>query len=82
MTTEILKEWDGNERITEGRNGRVYTSAGRWTWTVVVDGQMESTHDTRRAAVARVNHLVDAWRKAAGLAVDAAPVGRYKPVGL
>lgn len=51
MKVEIVKEWDGNERVHEARNGRVYVSAGRWVWFVVVDGAIVSEHDRKRDAV-------------------------------
>ena len=53
----IEKVWDGNERVTEGRNGRIYTSAGRWQWVVSVDGAVDSTHNTQRDAKHRAASL-------------------------
>jgi hypothetical protein len=55
----IDKSWDGNERITEGRNGRTYVSAGRWQWIVLVDGAVESAHTTQREAKHRRSMLTD-----------------------
>jgi len=48
----VVKEWDGNERIHEASNGRVYVSQGRWQWLVTVDGQVQSVHETAREAKA------------------------------
>jgi hypothetical protein len=57
MVATIEKSWDGNERVTEGRNGRTYTSAGRWQWVVVVNGVADCAFDTKREAQARIEQL-------------------------
>jgi len=53
----IEKDWDGNERVHEGRNGRTYVSAGRWQWVVLVNGAVDQVFDTKRDARARVEQL-------------------------
>ena len=58
----IEKHWDGNECETEGANGRIYLSRGRWQWVLVVDGQVHSAHDRRRDARHCADHLVDVVR--------------------
>ena len=57
MTITIEKTWDGNERVREGRNGRVYVSRGRWVWVVLVDGGHDSDHESAGAARARACEL-------------------------
>jgi len=57
MTLTIAKTWDENERVTEASNGRLYTSAGRWQWVVIIDGEADRSYDTRREAAARITHL-------------------------
>lgn len=47
---EVVKEWDGNECVTE-RGNRIYVSRGRWQWIVLVDGEVHSAYDLRREAV-------------------------------
>jgi|SRR5262245_26745447 len=54
MNVTIEKHWDGNKGETEGVNGRIYTTRGRWQWVVLIGGVVESTHDTKRSAVAFV----------------------------
>lgn len=58
LTITIEKAWDSNERIREVGN-RVYVSAGRWQWHVLVNGELESVHDLKREAVARRAELLD-----------------------
>jgi len=53
----IGREWDANERVREGRNGRVYVSRGRWVWRVYLGAEVESEHERR----------IDARRHVAGL---------------
>ncbi len=53
----IEKDWDGNERVHESRNGRTYVSAGRWQWVVLVNGVVDQAFDTKREARERVEHL-------------------------
>ena len=58
MNPTIEKTWDGNERIREGRNGRIYTSTrGRWEWVVWIDGEFDSSHVRRSEAVDRLAEL-------------------------
>ena len=54
----IEKEWDGNECEWE-RNGRCYTSHGRWQWFVLVDGEVHSAHDLKREA----RHCIEQLKK-------------------
>lgn len=53
----IEKEWDGNEGVREGRNGRTYVSAGRWQWLVLVNGEPDSAHDRKREAKQRAEEI-------------------------
>jgi hypothetical protein len=55
----VAKDWNENEGIREGRNGRTYTTTrGRWTWSVLVDGQATAeTFDTKAAATAQADYL-------------------------
>lgn len=54
----IEKDFDENERVTEGRNGRTYVSTrGRWQWVVIVGGVADAAYDTKREAVARIARL-------------------------
>jgi hypothetical protein len=46
----IEKQWDGNECESEGANGRIYLSRGRWQWILIVDGEPHSAYDLRREA--------------------------------
>jgi len=61
MKIEITKDWDGNEQVKE-RNNRVYVSNGRWVWFLTIDGNVESEHDRKRDAIARVRQLETAGR--------------------
>ena len=56
-TITIERQYDNNERIREGRNGRTYVSRGRWIWFVLVDGSVESDHTTKRDAMIRAVNL-------------------------
>lgn len=51
MGITITKEFDGNEIIREGRNGRIYTSVVGWRWIVAKDGRVMQDFDRRRDAV-------------------------------
>jgi hypothetical protein len=54
----IEKHWDENTREREGRNGRIYTSRGRWQWIVVVGGTVDDrAYDSKRAARERLAEL-------------------------
>lgn len=57
MTLTIEKEWNGNESVREGRNGRTYVSLGRWEWLVVADGAVDSVHTRKRDAKERVAEI-------------------------
>ena len=54
---QIEKCWDGNVCETQGANGRIYVSRGRWQWVVVVDNVADSAHDRRRDAKRRADEL-------------------------
>jgi len=55
----IAKDWNENEGVREGRNGRTYTTTrGRWVWAVLVDGVVTAdTFDTKAAATAHAEYL-------------------------
>jgi hypothetical protein len=59
MNITIEKVWDGNEGVTESRNGREYVSQGRWQWLVAGDGIESARFDLKREAVRyREQHLL------------------------
>jgi hypothetical protein len=54
----VEKILDGNVREREGSNGRISTSSReRVQWLVLVNGAVESAHDTKREAGAHAERL-------------------------